>query len=405
MRAWLTAAAVLAGCADDTSGRGLAVPYETAVPASGNRLAVIGSDYRSSALSLLAADTQVRTGAAIWHSGSAVSAATTALSGDVVLAQTPSLDGRIVVVDRGSAVLSYFDPASRGVTQIPVGTGFYANPQDVVTLSQHKAYAVRMARNPHPTPEPGDLDEGDDLLIVDPTDGVARGRIPLAPFATEPGLVAAASRAVVALGAVWLPLQSLAADFRHQGPARFVAVQPEKDAVVQVVDVPTIKNCVALTRLGDPARLIAVCPGAFSDKAAQGAGAGIVIVHLGDATSQAEIRLRAADFGGAATLGRDVACTVGGVCVVATPGNPDAASRDRIWRFDPGGGLPAEIGLGSGAFTLSGMRAIGARVLIGDRGHGSGDIRVFEVGSAVTSERPSLSSNPGGLGAVDFGVF
>ena len=407
MKRLILAAAWLAACADDTRAGTADVAYEAAVPAVGNRLAVLGSDYKSSTLSLLAAADQTRVGAGVWTSGSAVSASETALSGDVALGQTPAADGRVIVVDRANAVVSFWDPATRAIQQIPVSTGFYSNPQDAVPLDAHKMYVVRMKRNPMPTSNPADLDEGDDVLIVDPTEGKVLGRIDLAPFASENGLVAAGSRAVRVGARVWLPLQSLSADFSHQGPTRFVAIDTTKNAVIQVVDVPSIKNCIEAVWLADTQQLVAVCPGAYSDKAQQGAHAGIVVLTPSDVTTTAEIAFHANDFGGATTLGRDVACLPGGHCLVATPGDPDSATRDRIWRFELSGGAPVQIGQGSGAFSISGAIAIaaGQRILLGDRTNASGDVRVFALTATGTSELPATTSNPGSLGAVDFGAF
>ncbi len=404
----ILACAWLAACADDTSAAKPAGTYETALPAAGNRLAVLGSDYKSSALSLLAADTQVRVGAALWHSGSQVSAATTALSGDAALAQTPWDDGRIVIIDRGNAVITFWQPTDRSIRQIPVSTGFYSNPQDVIPIDAHKMYVVRMKRNPAPTADPADFDEGDDVLIVDPTDGKLLGRIDLAPYASEPGLVAAGSRVPWAGIRLWLPLQSLAADFSHQGDARILEIDPVTDSIIHQVDIPNIKNCIAMSWQPDIQGFVAVCPGAYSDKADQGAHAGIVLLTPGNAMPSAQVLFHASDFGGATTLGRDVACVPGGHCLVVTPGDPDSNTPDRIWRFETAGGKPVQVGAGSGPFSVSGMFAgatTNGSIVIGDRTNPSGDVRVFALTATTTTERPATTSNPGGLGAIDFGVF
>ncbi len=407
MKRFLIACVWLAGCVDDTRSSQTESEYEAALPSVGNRLAVLGSDYKSSALSLVAADTQARVGSALWHSGSQVSAATTALSGDAALAQTPWDDGRIVVIDRGNAVITFWDPTNRAVRQIPVSTGFYSNPQDVIPIDAHKMYVVRMKRNPTPSADPTDLDEGDDVLIVDPTDGKLLGRLDLAPYAAEKGLVAAGSRAVKVYGHVWLPLQSLAADFSHQGDARILEIDPEKNIVVSKVDIQNIKNCIAMTWQEDIFAFVAVCPGAYSDKADQGAHAGVVLISPGNATPSAQVLFHASDFGGAATLGRDVACVPGGHCLVTTPGDPDSNTPDRLWRFETAGGKPVEVAKGSGPFSFSGMHAHVAsqHIVLGDRTNPSGDVRIFALTAMTTTERPAVSSNPGGLGAIDFGVF
>ena len=168
-----------------------------------------------------------------------------------------------------------------------------------------------------------------------------------------------------------------------------------------------IKNCIEMVWLADSQQLVAVCPGAYSDKAQQGTFAGMAVLAPADPTATVAVPFRAKDFGGATTLGRDVACLPGGHCLVITPGEPDSGTPDRIWRFELTGGAPVQVGEGSGPFTISGFHANAAthRILVGDRNNVAGDVRVFELSAASTVELPALVSNPGGLGAIDFGVF
>ena len=405
---FLTAALLLApACADDTHGGVQNGAYEAALPAVGRGLAVINSDYKSSALSLVDLDTQTRVGAAILHSGSQVSATSTALSGDVVLGKTPLADGRIALIDRTAAVVTLFVPETRALQQIAVSTGFHANPQDFVIVAPHKAYVTRMGRNVAPTATTDDFDEGDDVLIVDPTSGALLGRIAMTPYAWSAGVNAAPTRMVVAKGKVWVALQSYSVDFKQEGLARLVAIDPLTDQITQVVDVPGLKDCAPSNVLADDGRFALVCSGLYADHAAQAANSGVVIVLPGDVTTTVTTVLRANQLPGGQPLGGDIACLPGGHCLITVPTEPGSGAPDALWRIEWDGSAPQLIEYGSGPFSLSGMYADAStsRIYVGDRGFASGDLRFYTLSAAKTVVGQPIASNPGGLGATDLARF
>jgi hypothetical protein len=395
------------GCADDTHGDVANGAYETALPAVARRLAVIDSDYKSSALSLLDLDTQARVGAAILHSGSQVSATSTALSGDVVLGKTALSDGRIAVIDRTAAVVTLFAPESRLVTQLPVSTGFHANPQDYAPITANKAYVTRMGRNVAPTATPDDFDEGDDVLILDPTNGALLGRIAMTPYATLPGVNAMPARMVVAHGNVWVTIQSYSIDFKQEGHARLVAIDPLTDKVVQVVDVPGLKDCAPSNVLAEDDRFALVCSGLYADHATQATNSGVAVVLPGDLTTTVTNLMRAKDLPTGLPLGGDIACLPGGHCLITVPTEPASGTPDALWRIEWDGSAPQLVDHGSGPFSLSGMYADAStqRIYVGDRGFIGGDVRVFTLSATATVAGQPIVSNPGGLGATDLARF
>jgi hypothetical protein len=70
---------------------------------------------------------------------------------------------------------------------ISVKGGFdLANPHDVVIISDSKAYVTRYGKNAAPGSR---IEDGDDLLMVDPRDGTVGGRIDLSAYASTDALI------------------------------------------------------------------------------------------------------------------------------------------------------------------------------------------------------------------------
>lgn len=394
-----------AGCVDDT-GAVEEATWSAPVPAMGRRLVALGSDYKSTTLSLLDDADLTRVAPSFWHSGSAVSASTTALSGDCVLGAAGA-DGRIAVVDRGNAVISLYDPQARSVQQVSVGTGFRANPQAWLPRAGGIAWVSRMGRNAAPTPDAADMDEGDDIVTVNIASGAIVDRLGLAAWATGAGLVAAPAGLLADGAHAWVPLQSVGADFLSQGPARILKIGGKTLQIEAVVDVPTLKNCVQVELVAAERKVVAVCPGAFSDKAEQGVHAGVAVWNADAATPTAQVLYTAAQLGNAKALGAEIACLADGDCLVIVPGDPDAHTPDGLWRIHTDGRAAALVGHSSGPFAYSGMWADlpRSRVYVGDRGAPSGDVRVWSRQGQDWSEQSAVSTNPGGLGTIDVGVY
>ena len=168
-----------------------------------------------------------------------------------------------------------------GDPEISVSTGFAANPHDVVAIAPNKFYVTRYSSNPKPTPDPSDLDEGGNLLVLDLDLGQAVSRINLSPYATGgAGMNPNPDRARVLNGKIYLTLNSLSADMVSQaGPGRVVVVDPATDAVSSVIDLPAFKDCSAIVPVpGQPSALAVVCSGFFSDGADQINGSGVALI-------------------------------------------------------------------------------------------------------------------------------
>ncbi len=356
---------VLAGCIDHTDGMdGVAGDWQF----EGAGIAVIGTDYLSTSVSILKIGTGTLLAEGVLHSGSAAPGLSVALSGDVALPGAPNLLHRLFLLDRyPGCVVTVLDGATFEVLgQISVATGFPANPHDLLWLQADKVYVARYDANPTPGQEP--FDGGDDLVVVDLEAGAVTGRIPLGGSA-DPGFQARPERMVLAGDRVWVVLGHLTEDFDAAGPGRLVAVDPEEDAVAAVLDLPEVENCAGL--LHDPARetLYVSCTGLFSaGPADQLAGSGIVVVDL-EASPPAPTLLRRAADGLGRPFGFDLAIADGRWLLAVRFGDLVAGTPDRLVALDlDEGGAERVIHEAGSAYGLGGVLAddSGGIVLVGE---------------------------------------
>jgi hypothetical protein len=168
MRCGPAGAALLLGCnvtAASTTG-GVDLPQRGDCPRGS---AVISSDFQSSEIAVLAPSGNVKSAAFLSSASTAATNLAAPLSGDIVVASARSRPGELVVVDRyGTDVLTFVDTRTAVVrAQLPIGTGFEANPQDYLELNEHQALVPRLSENTSPGRQR--FDAGSDLLVVDPS--------------------------------------------------------------------------------------------------------------------------------------------------------------------------------------------------------------------------------------------
>lgn len=252
----------LSGCEDPVPGP------DFVLPPSQCAIAVVSSDYRSTSVSLLAADGRVCVRDLV-HSGTRPPGLLTALSGDVAVPSRPigsavGADPALLLIDRyPNGIITLLDPAARRddaqvQAQYAVVSGFPGNPQDVVTLGDGSAIVSRLDRNPD------DADDGSDLLVVDLADGRAVDRIDLGPaaapgFEAKPTLMARAPD-----GRLWVGMAHMTGDFAQAGPGRVAVVDPIAREVVTSVTIENgdVTNCADIALA--PGGLWVVCSGKFS---------------------------------------------------------------------------------------------------------------------------------------------
>lgn len=143
-----------------------------------------------------------------------------------------SFGGRIYVINRfGTDTVQVIDPATFGVVaNYSVGKG--SNPQDIVVVSDEKAFISRLdAQN--------DADSTDDLLIVNPLTGEMPGSIDLTPYTADDSERLARAAQMVLVGTqLFVCMQDLPANMLLSADTngKVVVIDTETDAVTKVIE-------------------------------------------------------------------------------------------------------------------------------------------------------------------------
>jgi hypothetical protein len=270
------------------TGDGGTPPVLAPPPLTG--LAVINDNYTAmaSSLSVLGAAGGVAHADCVDSATGGGGTGSSTLTSDVTLPSQPQRGGDIVVIDRGHTALTFVNPASCAVDrQISVAGGFpRANPHDVVIISDTKAYVTRYEKNLVATTPAA---TGDDVLIIDPRDGSALGRIDLSSYAAQvPGsgatVQARPDRAVIAAGKVVVTLNNQDANFAVFGEGRLVVIDPATDTVLEALPLTALTDCEALAVVPGSATVLVTCGGAYTD-ADPASRSGLAVVDLGGASA------------------------------------------------------------------------------------------------------------------------
>ncbi len=147
----------------------------------GRGFVVLESSYQSTNIALLDINGRVLTDSLV-SSAAAATGVAPPLSGDIVLTTERASGWRLPLVDRayGSPQITWVDLENGGIADVlPVDTGFPSNPQDYVTLGPHKAYVSRFGDNRAAGEQA--FDQGNDLLLVEPSAKQILGSIDLRP--------------------------------------------------------------------------------------------------------------------------------------------------------------------------------------------------------------------------------
>jgi hypothetical protein len=237
--------------------------------------AVVNSDFASTSVSLLNTQGGLARADCV-HSTTTGTGAKT-ISGDVVLPSQPQRGGQIVLVDRGNTALTFVNPGTCAFDhQISVKGGFnLANPHDVVIISAGKAYVTRYGKNPAPGSR---IEDGDDILMVDPRDGTVAGRIDLSAYAST-DFPASPDRAVIAGGKVVVTLNRWNADFYTYDKGSVVIIDPDTDRVVQSLALGDLRNCEGVDYVPATKTVLVACGGSFGS-VEQALESGIAVIDM-----------------------------------------------------------------------------------------------------------------------------
>ncbi len=225
-------------------------------------LAVVSSDFQSSELALLEPSGTVRSAAFMSSASTAATNLAAPFSGDLGVASARSRPGELVVVDRfGTNVLTFVDTRTAVVrAQLPIGTGFEANPQDYLELSDRVAFVPRLGENASPGREA--FDAGSDLLVIDPSKpAVVRSLAMPRRKGYRPNPVG-----VMPFGAdVLVTLQHARPDYSGMDDSELVAVGIEQPAWHYRVPLEGLRNC-GRAELSPSRALLAVACTSFIDR-------------------------------------------------------------------------------------------------------------------------------------------
>ena len=360
-------------------------------------IVVVNSNYSESSVSFLDRDGNLLYDGC-FNSGTGATGLSPTLSGDVVLpTQVPS-GGPVVLIDRDKVIstLTWLDPVNCALLrQLAVGTGFNSNPHDVVTLSASKAYVTRCNENGSPTPAPDDFDDGNDLLIIDPSQPKILGRIDLKPFAPA-GVLPDADRALLAEGIVYVSLNAISSDYAIYGTGRIVMVDPVADKVVGWIDLPGAKDCGAMTYLAAERKLMVACNGSYSD-VQQADTSAIVTIDLSVSPPAVIAQVAAATVGGLPFSNTSLAAWDSNTAFGVTNGDASNLPPDRLWALPQGGALPAKVFESAEGWALGAVLADAqnGRVLVADGTKLTpAFLRFFDFAAGTFTASKAVKTNP-----------
>jgi hypothetical protein len=321
-----------------------------------NGIAVINSDYKSTSVSLIDPERGGLAQDDCLDSGAVTPVLSIALSGDVVLPSQPQAHDELVLIDRTNSALAFLDSRRCQVLrQLSVGTGFYSNPHDVISLSAEKAYVTRYEHNQTPSGTAGANDEGTDILIIDPSAPAIRGRIDLSQYATTVTLEARPDRALLANGKVYVALGNTSHDFLTIGTGRLVIVDPNTDQVNGTLDLPApFKGCTGLDYIASSKTLLVGCSGDYND-AAQTAQSGLLVYDLGGESPILTKTIPASAVGGRPLSTSVFAAVSDHQVILTTPGDFSGTPPDTLWSIDLVAGTGKKIGDGGSDFVFGGL--------------------------------------------------
>jgi hypothetical protein len=211
------------------------------------------------------------------------------LSGDVVPPTMPSCGSDLVLIDRlPTSRILWLDLATGNESaRLDVGMGYSANPHDYALIAPDKAYVTRFNRNPNPGSVP--LDEGGDVLVIDPRVPEAISRIDLAPamrdldasFQPRPDRVVLQGNMAYAL------LAPSTSNSVTTAPARLVAIDTTTDTITDVLVLGGLHGCAGLSLAPDQTFAVVGCVAWDEHREVHADRSGLAVVDL-----VPELRLR-----------------------------------------------------------------------------------------------------------------
>lgn len=251
-------------------------------------LALVSSDYQSSEIALITPEAGVASSAFLSSASTRASGLAAPISGDISVATARPGSGELIVVDRfGTDVLSFVDTRTALVrAQLPIGTGFEANPQQYLELDEHHGFVPRLGENHAPGREP--FDSGSDVLVIDPSVPAIVGSLPMP---TEDGYLSNPS-AITRLGDdLLVTLVHQNGDFSAVADSELVVISSSELSISHRLRLDGLKNC-GRAELSPSGSLLAIACSSFLDRKGNAPDPSASAVVLLDATTQPPRELR-----------------------------------------------------------------------------------------------------------------
>jgi hypothetical protein len=212
------------------------------------------------------------------------------------------------------------DPDRDFATAWQAGLGTGSNPQDVLLVSEDKAYVTRY--------EP----PFDDVAVINPRGGTILGTIPLGGLAENPDGTPRPDRIVTADGAVFVGLQDIDRTFTRYGEGKLAVIDPALDEVTGVVPLGGKNPGPLRVVRGEDgrARVWVALGGILPGLQEQELSGGVVVVDVVNRVLE-RVALDDDDAGG--NIGAFAMASERLAYVVVS----DASYHNRLLAFDPGG--------------------------------------------------------------------
>lgn len=353
-----TGGVVLDGGQGLTSDSGMGATADSANAEAGGAACpsafdIVCSDFVTTNVAISGLDGTTLSGSFV-SSGSTTPGLTTALSGDVDVPYVPPASGRALIIDRyGTNVLTWLDPATATVIQqLPVGTGFQANPHDYVEVSPTEAFVSRYGTNPNPGQQA--FDEGGDLLVIDTTRYTITGRIAIPE--ENPALQPAPDTMNWLGGDVVVTLGRVSSDFTQVGDGRFIGVSPTAMSIEWTVTVTGLQSC-GRVYLSPSGKVAAIACSSMENATTNMFSPANSDIVLYDATQTPPVEMKRLGLGTTLNAGiQPQLAFVSENLILALTYGGNATAGDTAFTVDTSTGTITQLGAESTPFAYDGVR-------------------------------------------------
>ncbi len=316
-------------------------------------IAVVTTDYSSTAISVLDSATGRLVNQSVYSSSTEAPGISLPLSYDVTLPTSRPPDDMAFIIDRAESNVTVFNATDFSVVrQIPIGQSsdgtWSANPYDAILSGSNRLFVTRFDAHTAPTADGTDMDEGDDIVVIDLDSGNVDNQITFDSTLLGSGYRAAPSRMADAGDYLVVALSHYKGTAFSEAGDGLVAVIDKIDETLvdadpetggtQLIEIPEFNNCGGVSYSPIERAAYVVCSGLFADGyATQTDHSGVVRIDLSPLPHNPptyEVMLSAND-----TIDQPlsaVECVDSNTVFVLTYGSfPPSGTPDQLFAFDP----------------------------------------------------------------------